>query len=167
MIDALRSGERRVAGGMMEQLISDTDYEGLPEDNAEGFVEFVAKIRGNMLKMLGEKGKSEAHYKAIQSQYMSAVHATASECNIQLPDPPLDISAIHFTKNMLNLIQLFRAKSHSFAFVDGGQSTQCRYSCRIIRGPLSITMSPACGKPLRLPIYRLTARAPLMVSWMN
>lgn len=73
----------------MDQIVSDSDYENLPEDDELCFVAFESKIRANMTTMLNDDdNKSQDYFQSVKSQYMTAVYAVAVECSINsLPKP--------------------------------------------------------------------------------
>lgn len=72
----------------MEQLVSDDDYNDLPEDDEQCFASFAIKIRASMTEKLDHDRRSNEYSQAIMSQYMAAVYSVAIECGINtLPSP--------------------------------------------------------------------------------
>jgi hypothetical protein len=72
----------------MDKLISDDDYDDLPEENEKCFAEFENRIRSKMDSILDDD-RSGAFYQSIKSQYMNSVYSVAQECGItSLPSPP-------------------------------------------------------------------------------
>jgi hypothetical protein len=75
--------------GTMDQLISDQDYDDLPEDDEKCFAEFENRIHSKMAIILDDDRRSAAFYQSIRSQYMASVYSVAVECGItSLPSPP-------------------------------------------------------------------------------
>lgn len=73
----------------MDQLISDEDYDDLPEDDEKCFAEFENRIHSKMAIMLDDDRRSAEFYQSIRSQYMASVYSVAVECGItSLPSPP-------------------------------------------------------------------------------
>jgi hypothetical protein len=74
---------------MMDQLISNEDYDDLPEDDEKCFAEFENRIHSKMAIILDDDRRSGAFYQSIRSQYMASVYGVAVECGIiSLPNPP-------------------------------------------------------------------------------
>jgi hypothetical protein len=72
------------------ELISAEEFENLPEDDEQCFVEFESICRRSMTKMLEDDNQSSDYYSAVRGQYMSAVYAVANECGIpNIPNPPV------------------------------------------------------------------------------
>ena len=84
----------------MDQIVSDSDYDNLPEDDDLCFVAFESKIRANMTTMLNDDdNKSHEYYQSVKSQYMTAVYAVAIECSINsLPIPDVTNKNSFFEK---------------------------------------------------------------------
>ena len=63
------------------ELISEEEFEGLPDDDEQCFVAYEAICRRNMNRMISDdsRGHFERH---IQSQYMAGVASVAEECGI-------------------------------------------------------------------------------------
>lgn len=81
----------------MDQLISDQDYDDLPEDDEKCFAEFENRIHSKMAIILDDDGRSAAFYQSIKSQYMASVYSVAVECGItSLPSPPTSSSETEF-----------------------------------------------------------------------
>ncbi|WP_279358920.1 hypothetical protein [Methylobacterium indicum] len=74
---------------MNYELISESDYANLPEDNDRCFVEFEAICRRNMTRMIDENSSTDFD-RAVREQYMTAVSAVAQECFI--PNIPHGVS---------------------------------------------------------------------------
>jgi len=73
----------------MDQLISDQDYDDLPEDDEKCFAEFENRIHSKMAFILDDDRRSAEFYQSIKSQYMASVYSVAVECGItSLPSPP-------------------------------------------------------------------------------
>jgi hypothetical protein len=63
------------------ELISAEEFEGLPEDDEQCFVEFEAICRRNMTRMINEQTGN--HFdRSVQVQYMAAVSSVAVECGL-------------------------------------------------------------------------------------
>ncbi|KDM65904.1 hypothetical protein [Acidiphilium sp. JA12-A1] len=74
----------------MDQLISDEDYDNLPEDDEKCFVEFENRIHSKMNIILDDDQRSSSFFQSIKSQYMASVYSVAVECGITaLPSPPV------------------------------------------------------------------------------
>ena len=58
------------------ELISAEEYDNLPHDDEQCFVEFEAICRRNMTEIIDEKGGNVS--RLIQAQYMAAVSAIPS-----------------------------------------------------------------------------------------
>ncbi|CAO4164921.1 hypothetical protein [Methylorubrum populi] len=68
------------------ELISANEYENLPEDNDQCFVQFEHICRRNMNRMI-DADSSNDFDRAVKEQYMTSVYAVAQECKI--PDVDL------------------------------------------------------------------------------
>ena len=66
---------------MSYELISDKEYDNLPDEDDRCFVEFETICRRNMTRMIDENTSSDFD-QAVREQYMAAVSAVARECNI-------------------------------------------------------------------------------------
>lgn len=70
-------------------MISDEDYDDLPEDDEKCFAEFENRIHSKMSIILDDDRRSGSFYHSIKSQYMTSVYSAAVECGItSLPSPP-------------------------------------------------------------------------------
>ncbi len=89
----------------MDQLVSDDDYNELPEDDEQCFAAFEAKIRASMTAKLDDENRSGEYFQSLKSQYMAAVYSVALECGITtLPIPKFNnISNFYETFNIFEL----------------------------------------------------------------
>ena len=63
------------------ELISADEFDALPEDDEQCFVEFEAICRRNMTRMINDQ--TSGHFdRSVQSQYMAAVSSVAVECGL-------------------------------------------------------------------------------------
>src|SRR5690242_21602038 len=70
------------------EMISAEDFDKLPEDDEQCFVEFEAICRRNMNQMLEGDNQSSDYYSSVRGHYMAAVYAVAQQCGIpNIPDP--------------------------------------------------------------------------------
>lgn len=69
------------------ELISAEDFDKLPEDNEQCFVEFEAICRRNMTEMMEEDNRSGDFYTSMRAHYMAAVYSVAQQCGI--PNTPI------------------------------------------------------------------------------
>lgn len=75
----------------MEKLVSDDDYNDLPEDDDLCFAAFESKIHASMDEKLDDDRRSSEYFQSIRSQYMASVYSVAIECGINtLPNPRFD-----------------------------------------------------------------------------
>lgn len=89
----------------MKQLVSDDDYNDLPEDDDQCFAAFEGKIRASMTEKLDNDDRSGDYSQSIRSQYMAAVYSVALECGITaIPMPQFD--NIQNFYEMFNLFEL-------------------------------------------------------------
>src|ERR1044071_7266864 len=63
------------------ELISAEEFDDLPEDDEQCFVEFEAICRRNMTRMINDE-RSNSLDRSVQAQYMASVSAVAAECGI-------------------------------------------------------------------------------------
>jgi hypothetical protein len=63
------------------ELISAEEFDNLPEDDEQCFVEFEAICRRNMTFMISHESRSSFD-RSVQAQYMAAVSAVAVECGL-------------------------------------------------------------------------------------
>jgi hypothetical protein len=66
---------------MVYELISEEEYDALPDDDNECFVRFEAICRGRMTQWIDENTSGDFD-RAVRAQYMSAVAAVARECGV-------------------------------------------------------------------------------------
>lgn len=74
---------------MRYELMTDADYEGLPEDPSQQFVAIEAICRRNLNRFIGEEDRNEFD-DLLRSQYMMMISAAAAELGIQGIDYPHD-----------------------------------------------------------------------------
>jgi hypothetical protein len=68
------------------ELISPEEFDNLPEDDEQCFVEYEAICRRNMTRMLNEDTRGNFD-RSVQSQYMATVSKVAVQCGIRdIPD---------------------------------------------------------------------------------
>lgn len=110
------------------ELISEEEFDKLPQENEQCFVEFEAICRKNMTKML-ENENSEYFYKAVRQQYMTSVYTVAEECripNIPIPD---------FRNE-----EKFHSEYSAFALAVQGEVARVRVRGRRSRNSLSVQL---------------------------
>jgi hypothetical protein len=70
------------------ELISAEEFNSLPEDDEQCFVEFEAICRRNMTQMMDEEQRPSDFYASVRGHYMAAVYSVAHQCGIpNIPDP--------------------------------------------------------------------------------
>jgi hypothetical protein len=79
------------------ELISAEEFDNLPEDDEQCFVEFEAICRRNMTRMINDD-TSVNFDRSVQAQYMAAVSSVAMECsltNLSVKIPPESSISFH------------------------------------------------------------------------
>lgn len=79
---------------MEYQLISEEEYDNLPDEDDRCFVEFEAICRRSMTRMIDQNTTNDFDT-AVREQYISAVYAVAIECHVEGIDRP-DVSEDFF-----------------------------------------------------------------------
>jgi hypothetical protein len=70
------------------ELISADEFNALPEDDEQCFVEFEAICRRNMTQMMDEEQRPSDFYTSVRAHYMAAVYSVAQQCGIpNVPNP--------------------------------------------------------------------------------
>lgn len=111
-------------------LISAEDFDKLPEDDDQCFVEFEAICRRNMTEMTEEDHRSSDFYASVRANYMAAVYSVAQQCGIpNIPDP--HVSQQH---------EVWEFYSR-FALAVQGEVARIRIRNRRSRGSLSVQLT--------------------------
>jgi len=112
------------------EIISAQDFDNLPEDDEQCFVEFEAICRRNMTQMLEEDQRSGDFYVSVRAHYMAAVYSVAQQCGIpNLPDP-------HVSEQR----ETWKFYS-TFALAVQGEVARIRIQNRRARGRLSVQIT--------------------------
>ena len=138
------------------ELISREDYENLPDDTEQFFVEFESICRRNMTMMLNDEQHSNEFYLSVHQQYMSLVYSVADECGISgLPIPDFsNVNNFHAEYNRFCLLvhgQVARIcfrKRRSYASVQltDNTRTKIRYYVSRLREAINTSNLPVPRK---------------------
>jgi hypothetical protein len=112
------------------ELISSEEFDNLPEDDAQCFVEFEAICRRNMTRMINSD-TSSAFDRSVQAQYVAAVSSVAVECGLtHLAHPPM-------IENSGDFFERFS----QFGLAVQGEVARIRIRGRRSRGSLSVQLT--------------------------
>jgi hypothetical protein len=114
---------------MNYELISDAEYDALPDDDEQCFVQYEAICRASMNRMIDENSNS-GFDEAVRSQYMHCVSAVAEACGINgLSVPQYPSSQFYDAFNRFSLtaqgeVARIRVKGRGFRHPYSVQLTQ-------------------------------------------
>ena len=110
------------------ELISSDEFDGLPEDNEQCFVEFESICRRNMTRMINAD-TSQGFDRSVQAQYAAAVSSVAVECGLPLATNPLMQDDNNFYEEFSR-----------FSLAVQGEVARIRIRNRRSRGSLSVQL---------------------------
>ena len=123
-------------------LISDDEYNALPEEEGPFFVKFDAACRRNMARILDDES-TRGLEKHIREQYMAAVYATAQACGIY------DIQLDRYNDST------FQDVYARFSLTVAGQVAKIRAETRLNRHPHSVQLQINTKTTIRHYIERI------------
>lgn len=113
---------------MSYELISEQEYANLPDEDDQCFVQFESICQRNMMRMIDENTSNDFD-QAVRQQYMAAVAAVASECNI--PNIEFELN------NCGNIYEIFG----QFSLAVQGEVARIRIRSRGMRHPYSVLLT--------------------------
>ncbi len=126
------------------ELISAEEFDNLPEDDEQCFVEFEAICRRNMTRMSNQDTRANFD-QSVQAQYMAAVSSVAVECGLtHLSQPHTLESDNGFYENFSR-----------FSLAVQGEVARIRIRGRRSRGSLSVQLMDNTRTKIRHYISRL------------
>ncbi len=131
------------------ELISNAEYETLPQDNEQCFLQFEEICRTNMSRVLNKDVKGEEFY--IKQQYMTLVSAVGDDCGItDLAVPTYHLSAEFSSADFLNAFR-------DFYFRVQGQVARIRAKSRRGSDGFSVLLLPNTRTKIEFHITHIRA----------
>lgn len=126
------------------ELISAQEFDSLPEDDEQCFVEFEAICRRNMTMMINSDTSANFD-RSVQAQYMAAVSSVAVECG--LPQLARSMTAQNHNE--------FYEDFSEFSLAVQGEVARIRIRGRRSRGALSVQLTDNTRTKIQFHIARL------------
>ena len=123
------SGVQQAGADVNYELISSEEFDNLPEDDEQCFVECEAICRRNMTRMIDDNTNASFD-RSVQAQYVATVSSVAAECGL----PHLIADPIY--ENESN----FYEKFSRFSLAVQGEVARVRIRGRRSRGSLSVQL---------------------------
>lgn len=129
---------------MDHELVSADQFEELPEDDEQCFVELEAICGRKMVHMLEEDRRSDDYYAEVRAQYMAAIYSAARQCGVpNIPNP-----------HVSDQFKIYEFYS-TFTLAVRDEVTRIRLQNRQMRGRFSVQLTQNTRTKIRHYIDRL------------